>query len=210
MNRQIQIVVVDDHPVVLQGFEYLLKNFSNIAVAATFTNGTECLEFIAREMIDIVLLDINLPDINGIVLCREIKKVNPNCRIIGISNSNERDIIFKMLQSGASGYILKNASAEELEQCINNAMNGNLVLSKDVQQIMAEVKTIPSGEVPKLTRREREILKLIADGCTTNDIAGQLYISISTVESHRRNMMQKFDVNNSVLLIRKAAEMDLI
>jgi len=210
MNKNIQVIIVDDHPVVLQGFCYLLQNIDEITVAGCFTNAADCLAYLSEQYADIVLLDINLPDMNGIDLCAEIKKSSSSSRVIAISNNNERGIISRMLQNGASGYILKNASAEELLYCIKDALQGRLVLSRDIQVVLAQPNIRDITGIPRLTRREKEILKLIAAGHTTNDIAGQLYISPLTVETHRRNLMQKFEVNNAPALIHIAAEHKLV
>jgi len=210
MNRNIQVIIVDDHPVVIQGFCYLLQNVEEVTVAGCFTNAADCLSFLKDQYADIVLLDINLPDMNGIDLCAEIKKVSASSRVIAISNNNERGIISRMLQSGASGYILKNASADELMYCIKDALLGRLVLSRDIQAVLAQPNMRELTGIPRLTRREKEILKLIATGHTTNDIAKQLYISPLTVETHRRNLMQKFEVSNAPALIHIAAEHKLV
>ncbi len=210
MNKPVSIVIVDDHPVVLQGFRFLLQDISDVEIAACFTNAADCLAFLTTHFADIVLLDINLPDKNGIELCAEIKKLSAATRIIGISNNHERGIITRMLQNGASGYILKNASAEELIGCIRDALDGKLVLSQDVQLVLAQSHAKELAGVPRLTHREKEILKLIAAGFTTAAMAEQLCISPLTVETHRRNLMQKFEVNNAAALIRVAGEHKLI
>lgn len=210
MNKPVGILIVDDHPVVLQGFRFLLQDVEEVEILACCTNAAESLSFLAANYADIVLLDINLPDKNGIELCAEIKKLSPSTRVIGISNNHERGIITRMLQSGASGYILKNASAEELLSCIHDALDGKLVLSQDVQSVLAQSHVKELAGVPRLTHREKEILKLIAAGLTTAEMADQLCISPLTVETHRRNLMQKFEVNNAPALIRMAGEHKLI
>lgn len=210
MNKTASIIIVDDHPVVLQGFTFLLQDVPNLTIAGTFTTAAAALAFLDNAYADIVLLDINLPDSSGIDLCAEIKKRSSFTRIIAISNHNERGIITRMLQNGASGYILKNASAAELVQCIQQALEGKLVLSQDVQAVLAAAQAKELAGIPRLTRREKEILKLIAGGLTTAEIAGELFISPLTVETHRRNLMQKFEVNNAPALIKLAVEYKLI
>lgn len=210
MNNSVSLIIVDDHPVVLQGFEYLLQRIPQLHIAGTFTSAAAALAFLEQQAVDIVLLDINLPDGNGIELCAALKKKDAALRVIAISNHNERSIITRMLQAGASGYILKNASSEELLRCIENAMQGRLVLSEAVQAVLAHAPGQELAGTPGLTRREKEILKLIAAGLTTAEMAAQLFISPLTVETHRRNLMQKFEVNNAAALIRQAAEHRLI
>lgn len=209
-DHNINIIIIDDHPLVLQGFRYLLKDLKGLTVTGCFTSAQDSLDFLSGHDADIVLLDINLPDLSGIDLCSEIKKISPFSRIIAISNNNERSMITRMLQNGASGYILKNASTEELMRCITDALSGKLVLSRDVQQVLAQPDLRELKITPRLTRREKEILKLIAAGNTTIEMADQLFISPLTVETHRRNLMQKFEVSNAPALIRIASEHQLL
>jgi len=211
MNRTVSVIIIDDHPVVLEGFASLLRNVEGLSIEGSFTTAAEGLAFLALHPVDILLLDINLPDRNGIELCAEIRKRYPATRIIIISNHSERGMITRLLQEGAAGYLLKNASAAELAQCIRDALAGKLVLSQDVQAILARLPDRePEAGVPRLTRREKEILKMIAGGNTTAEMAAQLFLSPFTVETHRRNLMQKFGVGNAAALIRMATELRLI
>jgi len=211
MNRKVSVIILDDHPVVLEGFASLLRNVEGLSIEGSFTHAAEGLAFLAQHPVDILLLDINLPDRNGIELCAEVRKMYPATRIIIISNHSERGVITRLLQEGASGYLLKNASAAELAQCIRDALAGKLVLSQDVQAILARLPDRePEAGVPRLTRREKEILKMIAGGNTTAEMAAQLFLSPFTVETHRRNLMQKFGVGNAAALTRMAAELRLI
>jgi len=210
-NSTVSVIIIDDHPVVLEGFTSLLRNVEGITVEGCFTHAAEGLAHLAKNPVDILLLDINLPDSNGIELCGEIRRRYPATRIIIISNHNERGMITRLLQEGAAGYLLKNASSAELSQCIRDALAGKLVLSQDVQTILARLPDRePADGVPRLTRREKEILRMIAAGNTTAGIAAQLYLSPFTVETHRRNLMQKFGVGNAPALIRMATELRLI
>ena len=210
-NDTVSVVVLDDHPIVLEGFTSLLQKVEGVTIAGCFTHAAEALAYLAKHPVDILLLDINLPDSNGIELCAMIRKRYPATRIIIISNHNERGVITRLLQEGAAGYLLKNASAAELAQCIRDALDGKLVLSQDVQAILASLPDKePTDGIPRLTRREKEILKLIAAGNTTAEIASQLFLSPFTVETHRRNLMQKFGVGNAPALIRMATELHLI
>ncbi len=210
-NKTVSVIIIDDHPVVLEGFVSLLRNVEEVTIAGCFTRAAEGLTFLSQHPVDILLLDINLPDRNGIELCGEIRKLYPATRIIIISNHRERQMITRLLQEGAAGYLLKNASAAELAQSIRDALSGKLVLSQDVQAILASLpdRELKAG-IPRLTRREKEILKMIATGHTTAQIAAQLFISPFTVETHRRNLMQKVGVGNAPALIRVATELRLI
>lgn len=201
--------MVDDHPVVLEGLRALLMDNESLQILDGFTTGNAVLEFMDKQEVDVVLLDISLPDINGTSLCQTMKEKFPETRVLAISNHDERSIVTAMLQNGASGYLLKNASAEELAQCIQSAIEGNLAFSEEVQKILAK-GTSGHKPLPKLTRREKEVLKWVAEGMTTSAIAEKLYISPLTVETHRRNVMQKLEVNNTASLIKKAMEFEII
>lgn len=209
-NDTIALAIVDDHPVVLEGLQKLLANESHIRIAGCFTTAAAFVAYMKTNKIDIVLLDITLPDANGMELCKEIKLLSPGTSVLALSNHNERSIIMHMLQNGASGYLLKNASPEELTAAINQALSGQLSFSKEVQDIIARPTLNELKELPPITKREKEILQLISEGKTTVDIAAQLSLSPLTVETHRRNLLQKFDVKNVAALIRIAVQHGMI
>jgi len=210
MNKNIKLAVVDDHPIVVQGIVSLLQNSNDIDVIGSFHNATDLITFLKYNHLDMVLIDVMLPDINGIELCAEIKKISPQTIVIAISNHTERSIIMQIIQNGASGYVLKNASVDELKHCMENAMRGDIAFSKEVIEIIAKPSINDLKGRPKFTKREKQILQLIAQGKTTALIADELYLSPLTVETHRRNMMQKLDVKNAIELINTATEQLLI
>lgn len=207
MKNNISVIIIDDHPIVLQGFSHILKNEDHIELLDSFISAKEGIAFLQERLVDVVLLDINMPDMNGIEACERISKSHPDSKVIAISNNNENSIIQRMLQSGAAGYILKNASADELVQCIRDAFEGKTALSEDVKGIL---RSATSGNLPKITRREAEILQLLAQGLTSPEIADKIFVSPLTIETHRRNLIQKFEVNNSAALIHKAMELKYI
>lgn len=206
-EKAIKVIIVDDHPVVLQGFEYMLNDVEGIHFSGKFSDVQSMLSYIKLNEVDIVLLDINLPDYNGIDACVDIKKINEHIKVIAISNINEFSIIRRMLDSGASGYILKNADAQEVILGIQNVTQGETALSKSIQIMFENHK---SGDLPIVTRREKEVLTLLATGLNSTEIGEKIFISPLTVESHRRNLLQKFKVNNVAALIHKATEMKYI
>jgi len=210
MNKNIKLAVVDDHPIVVQGIVSLLQNSNDIDVIGSFHNATDLITFLKYNHLDMVLIDVMLPDINGIELCAEIKKISPQTIVIAISNHTERSIIMQIIQNGASGYVLKNASVDELKHCMENAMRGDIAFSKEVIEIIAKPSINDLKGRPKFTKREKQILQLIAQGKTTALIADELYLSPLTIETHRRNMMQKLDVKNAIELINTAIEQLLI
>jgi len=202
-NGPIDIVIVDDHPMVIEGLKSLLIDQEDMHISETFTNGSDALEFLASRSCDVMLLDISLPDINGTELCGKITESNRRVKVLGMSTYSEASIIHQMIQFGAKGYLLKNASMEELVRAILIVNSGNMYFSPEVQKILAEFSI---SDKPKLTRREREVLELIAAGVTTQQIADKLFVSPLTIETHRRNLMQKFGVNNAPAMIRAAIE----
>ncbi|WP_426477615.1 response regulator [Chryseobacterium sp. CBSDS_008] len=208
-NEKINIVIVDDHPIVIEGLRMMLKSQPLFNVAGSFASGAETLSFIRSQMPDIILLDITLPDANGTELCREIKKISPDTSVIMFSNRSERSIIMQSIQNGASGYLLKNTSIDELVICIKGALSGDIVFCNETKQIISR----PSQNdlpVPRLTKREKQILQLVARGKTSNMIAEELFLSPLTVDTHRKNLLQKFQAKNSTELINRAVQLCLI
>jgi len=210
LEHKVKLAIVDDHLIVLEGLQKLLTSAGDIEIAGSFTTGNAFIEFLKSNTVHIVLLDITLPDVNGMDLCREIKKIAPNTHVLGLSNHSERSMIVQMLHNGATGYLLKNVSAEELTQCIHEALNGQVTFSKAVREIMARPSMSELKGVPQLTKREKEILQFIADGKTTSAIAAELFLSPLTVETHRKNLMQKFEVKNVAALIKEAVQRHMI
>lgn len=206
-RKPIRVIVVDDHPIVLQGFEYILQDAEQIELVGKFSDAGSMLNYLQNNGVDVVLLDINLPDSNGIDECSRIKELHEDTIVIAISNINEYSIIQRMLNAGASGYFLKNASADEVVSGIHNAINGEIVFSNGTKNIL---KSHQSGDLPIITRREKEVLGLLASGLSSVEIGEKIFISHLTVESHRRNLLQKFKVNNVAALIHKATEMKYI
>ncbi|MGK6351630.1 response regulator [Parapedobacter sp. DT-150] len=208
MTRKIRLIVVDDHPVVLQGFAYMLQHLPEFELLADFKEARPAIAFIEQQKPDVVLLDIGLPDINGIEACSQITKTNPDIKVIGISNSNEYSIIRRMLDAGASGYVLKNASAEEIRTCIHSAIAGQTGLSEEIDRLINHPKA--KDTFPLLTRREQEVLELLARGLNSHEIGEKIFISHLTVESYRRTLLKKFNASNVAALIYKASEMKYI
>ncbi|MDQ0780613.1 response regulator [Chryseobacterium sp. W4I1] len=208
-NKKINIIIVDDHPIVIEGLKMMLSSQLGFTVSQSFTSGSEIIDFIKSHQVDIILLDITLPDANGIELCREIKKISPATSVIMFSNRSERSIIMQSIQNGASGYLLKNTSIDELVVCIQGAYSGNIVFCNETGKILSK----PSQNdlpVPRLTKREKQILQMLAEGKTSIMIADELFLSPLTVDTHRKNLLQKFQAKNSIELIKLAAQHHMI
>lgn len=206
MDKVISVIIIDDHPLVLNGFEFILKNSPDIVIQGTFERAKDALDFMGIEQVDVVLMDINMPDMNGIDATEIIVKKYPNSRVIAISNLDEGSIVGRMLQAGAQGYLLKNVSAEALIEGIQTVYNGGQILSDEIKSTLHNKQDL----IPKITQREREVLALLVQGCTTPKIGERMFISPTTVESHRRNLLQKFGVSNVASLIHKATELKFV
>jgi two-component system, NarL family, nitrate/nitrite response regulator NarL len=205
---KIKILVVDDHPMVLEGMRSMLVQIDFVTVSGTVSNAYAAVEHIKLTPPDIVITDINMPEISGIELTLKIKKEFPMVRVIAMSTFKERSYISQMIQNGAAGYLVKSASKEEIEEAILSVYEGKLYMSLDINLSVADKQEINS--IPVLSSREKEVLQLIADGMTNPQIATKLFISLHTVDSHRKNLLTKFAVNNTASLIRLAAKYDLV
>jgi DNA-binding NarL/FixJ family response regulator len=204
----IKVFIVDDHYMVIEGIRSLLQNEKNIEWLGHATSAASCHAFLHQERPDVILMDINLPDQSGIDLCRDVREKYPAVLILGLSTFNQQSFIEKMLAHGASGYVLKNATQQELMEGIETVIKGKQYLSFDAALALRKPDT--ENNLPVLTRREKEVLGLIAEGMTNNEIAQQLFISSATVDTHRKNLLTKFDAKNTASLIRMAAQMKII
>jgi DNA-binding NarL/FixJ family response regulator len=203
----IKVFITDDHYMVVEGIRSLLQPEEKIEWMGHATNAASCMAFIRQQQPDVLLLDINLPDKSGIDVCKEIKAKYPHIQILGLSSFNQQSYIQKMMQNGASGYLLKNATKAEIVDGIETAARGDTFMSIDAANTMRENK---DAQIPVITRREKEVLQLIAEGLTNKDIAEKLFISTTTVDTHRNSLLSKFDVKNTANLVRMAAQFDLI
>lgn len=201
-----KVFIVDDHYMVIEGIRSLLQNEKKIEWAGHATNAASCLAFLQNQLPDIILMDISMPDKSGIELCKEVKEKYPSVFIIGLSTFNQQSFIQKMMDNGASGYVLKNATREEIMEAIEEVSKGKTYLSFEAAQTMRDK---PESNFV-LTRREKEVLGLIADGLTNNEIAQKLFISSTTVDTHRKNLLAKFDVKNVASMIKAAAQLQFI
>ena len=206
----VKVFIIDDHPMVVAGLNSLLGRMENIEVAGAVSNAFDAIPFLKKNQIDVILLDINLPDISGIDLCKKINSQFPGIKILGISTFSERSYISRMIENGASGYLIKSASAEEIAEAIDTVLKGKIYLSVSMEHIARPLSIIPPDNLPALTKREKEILQLISEGLTNNQIAEKLFISPLTVDSHRKNLLTKLNVNNTASLIKLAVQNGLI
>ena len=209
-EEEIRVMIVDDHLMVIEGLKALLAGYSHIHVASSFTHGQEALAFLETTVTDVVLLDVSLPDINGVEMCRRICTHYPKTKVLGLSTYGEPSIVNQMIKHQVSGYLLKSATADELVRAIYCVHQNQRYFDAEVQKVLDSTVLKSSEEIPRLTRREKEIIQRIADGQTTHQMAEALFISPLTVETHRRNLMKKMRVSNSASLIKLALKSMII
>lgn len=195
------MVVVDDHPIVISGISGLLADLENIEIIEKMQSGVTLLDYIENNKVDLVLIDIFLPVITGIDLCKAIKQKYPQVVVIGMSSQSERSLVMKFIQNGGNGYILKSASFDEFKNCINKAIEGEIVFSDEVKTIVSQPLSEDLDTIPSLSRREKDIAILLSKGKQTQEIADELFLSFLTVQTHRRNILQKYKTKNVAELI---------
>ncbi len=205
----IKVYIVDDHSVVIEGIYSLLKNEKAIEITGYAINAQNCLTYFINNTADVILMDISLPDMSGIDLCKVIKKNYPGIMIIALSTFNQGSYIKKMMESGASGYLLKNTVKDEIIEAIKTVANGSIYLSFETGKEL-QAATQENNNLPLLTKREKEILSLIANGLTNLQIAQALFLSVDTINTHRKSLHSKLQVKNTAMLIRYAAEHKLL
>lgn len=213
-EKPIQILIADDHQVVASGIKSLLDSNDQLHVAGIVSNGQEALGFLKSNKVDIALLDISMPVMDGLETTKHIHETHPDVKVLILSTHDDGSLINTVMQSGASGYILKTTSPEELTEAILRVAAGEKVLSPQLTASLIDHMQRAAGEIPelhiKVTRREKDIIRLIAQEYTTEQIADALFISVNTVTTHKRNLFSKFDVKNSVGLVKKAMEMGIV
>jgi DNA-binding NarL/FixJ family response regulator len=206
--KDTKLFIVDDHYMIVEGIRSLLQHEPGLEWTGHASNAASCLAYLRQQRPDVILMDINLPDKSGIDLCKEVKEKYPSVFILGLSTFNQESFISKMMDNGASGYVLKNATREELLEAIETVMKGKLFLSLDAAQLMRLAAEKP--DAPVITRREKEVLELIAEGCTNSEIAERLFVSVNTIDTHRKNLLEKFNVRNTASLVRMATQQKII
>ncbi len=208
-----RVLIVDDHPLVADGIKAMLQSYSEITVCGVCKNAAECSEQLAAGVVDVVLLDLNLPDMDGMVLGRELLAKYPHVHIIALTSLGDSSIIAKCLSDGFKGYLLKDMERSELIDAIHRVMDGKLYVSASANERLLNHFSSAreaANQVVVLTRREKEILILLDQGMNGPQISEKLFLSPYTVETHRKNMMRKLEVSNTQLLIHKAQNLRLI
>jgi len=209
----INILIADDHQMFIDGLRSLLEDSQDIRVVGEARNGTEVLARCGEQAVDIVIMDINMPEMDGIQATRELLRKHPAMKILGLSMYNDREYISDILKAGAMGYILKNTGKQTLLSAIHTLQSGSNYLGEEVSKtLLNSFMKNPqvSHMIEKLSGREKEVLECIATGRTTHEIAEQLFISKNTVETHRKNLLYKLKARNTAELVNNAYKQRLI
>lgn len=204
---EVRVLIVDDHTIVREGLRAILAYHQEVEVVGEASNGVEAIARVAELHPDVVVIDIAMPGMNGIEATRLIRERHPSTAVVVLSQHSDREYVTSALRAGASGYVLKDAAGADLITALRCTARGQAFVDPSVSAAIAEEIR---GDALSLTPREREILKLIADGLTSRQIAGSLHLSVNTVNWHRTNIMNKAGTHNVAELIRYAVQSKLI
>ncbi len=200
------VQLIDDHKMFVEGIEKIINDSGIAKVIGKAHTARACWEMLATEQADVLLLDIHLPDGNGIELCPQIKVKYPQIKILALTSFSEHAVVKRMLGNGADGYILKNALSEEFLEGIEVVASGNTFLCDEVNLLLKK----QADTAVLLTRREQELLRLITEGYINSEIAEKMIISVETVKNYRKNLLAKLDARNTAALVKIALEQKLV
>ena len=202
----IRVAIVEDHKSVAEGFERLINDSENVRVIGKAYNITGCRELLKAVLPDVMLLDVGLPDGNGIDMCREIKEKYPQVKILILTGYNELYTITRALDAGADGYVLKSSMLDEILEGIRTVASGRRFLCEEAQGVIRKSERRPI----ELTRREMELLQLIAEGLTLSEQADRMCLGQNTIRTYRQQLNIKLDAHNTVQLIHNAKALNLV
>lgn len=205
----IRLLVADDHRSLVDGFISIINNVDDMTVVETAATGYEVMQKLEKVQVDMVLMDINMPELNGVETCKKIHSKYSDIKVIALTMHKKQSFVKRMMQYGAKGYVLKDDPSSEIIKAVREVMAGNIYHSqriKDIALTFAE----PSDKSSSLSQRELEILQHISLGLTNQEIAEKLFLSPHTTETHRRNLLAKLDAKNTAELVRKGLEKGLI
>jgi DNA-binding NarL/FixJ family response regulator len=219
--KPIRVILADDHALVRAGFHALLTSLEGVEVVAEASDGRQALQLVEANRPDLVLMDISMPELNGLDAVEKITRDYPQVRVIILSMHANEEYVLHALQAGAAGYLLKDAGIAELELAVRSVARGETYLSPPVSRSViddylrrlgstVEPGGPPPGPEAKLTPRQREVLQLIAEGRTTQEIAKRLNVGVKTVETHRAQLMERLDIHDVAGLVRYAIRIGLV
>ena len=206
----IRVLIADDHKIMLAGLRSLLEKQTDFEVVGEADNGRKAVQMAQEKTPDVVVMDVSMPDLNGIEATMQIVESLPKTRVIALSMHSDKRFVMGMLRAGASGYLLKDCASQELATAIHQVADGKKYLSPEITGVVINdfLLGAPAEEVTtatsRLSPREREVLQLIAEGWSTKQIASHLYVSIKTIETHRRQIMKKLDLHSIADLTKYA------
>lgn len=218
MKPRINISIADDHPMVISGLQNMLKAFPHIQVISAFTNGADLLQGLKTKQPDVLLLDILMPGMQGPEVAEIVTRSYPGIKILAITSLNAPVHIKSMMRHGCKGYLLKNTDQDILVKAIETVHRNEAFIESALKEQMlqnmlnfkAKNNPAPNGKVPALTRREKEVLQMIVQEYSNQEISEKLFLSVRTVENHRFNLQQKLEVKNTVGLVKIAIQMGLV
>jgi two-component system response regulator NreC len=214
MSEKIRILIADDHTIFRSGLKLLLSSEPGFEVVAEAEDGAQAIDLVNQLQPDVVLMDIGMPGINGYEATQQIKASTPDVNVLVLTMHRSEEYFFKMLDVGASGYVLKGAETEELIHAVKTVAQGDAFLYPSMARSLVDrylqVQSMEDDHQQRLTAREQEILQMIADGYSPNDIAENLVISASTVHTHRTNIMQRLGLSKRHELVQYARDQGLI
>lgn len=209
MSMSIRILLVDDHKIVRDGLRTLIEKEAGMEVVGEARNGREGLKLTRKLLPDVTIMDITMPDMNGIDATRSILEEHPEIKVIALSMHSDRRLVSGMLEAGASGYLLKDSAFEELARAVRAVVAHQTYLSPSITDIVVKRFIGKSTSVERsvftdLTKREREVLQLLVEGMSTKEVASSLNVSVKTIETHRANIMDKLDIHSISELVKYA------
>jgi len=206
----IRVLIADDHKIMLAGLRSLLEKQSDFDVVGEADNGRKAVQMAQEKKPDVVVMDVSMPDLNGIEATTQITESLPETRVIALSMHSDKRFVMGMLRAGASGYLLKDCASQELANAIHQVAGGKKYLSPEITGVVIDDFLLGGASeeaataASQLSAREREVLQLIAEGWSTKQIASHLYVSIKTIETHRRQIMKKLDLHSIADLTKYA------
>lgn len=208
----IRIAIADDHPLIVNGLRNILSAYTDMEVVATFSNGQDLLESFKQSTPDILLLDIQMPGMQGDVVCKTINRLYAQVKVIALTNLDNVFYVRTMFKAGALGYLLKTAPEDQVIKAVRTVAANGQYLDKELQASVMQSSLTGNAppKSPLLTAREKEVLQLIAENNTSKEIAEKLFLSKRTIDHHRNNLLLKLDVKNAAGLIKKAINMGLL
>lgn len=214
VSSKIRILICDDHTLFVEGIKAMLRGEASLDIVGEARDGRQAVGLVKQLKPDVILMDVSMPDMNGFDATRRVRDIDPEVKVLMLTMHDEEELVARCLEAGAAGYIMKDAPASQLLYAIETVRKGERYLSPNVLKKVVDgyVRNTnrPQTSYDRLTAREREILKLLAEGLTVKEIAIRLNLSVKTVEVHKHNLMKKIDVHDKAELIKYAIQKKLI